>query len=99
MCIPLLDARRVAARMKSEMNSMTNCRSGWSMALLALGLVHCGSDDDVRAADARPDNPAGPPATTDGEPPIVETTLGPIDDPRGDTRAAGRRATTAARSG
>jgi hypothetical protein len=90
MCIPLLDARRVAARMNSEMNVMTNYQSGWSVALLALGLAHCGgSDDDARAADARPDDPAGPPATKDGEPPIVETTLGPIDDPRGDTPTSG----------
>jgi hypothetical protein len=61
------------------MKIMTNHPSGWSAALLTLGLAHCGSDAEQRPADAQPADPAAPPLMIDAEPPTLETALAPID--------------------
>jgi hypothetical protein len=90
MCISLLDASGVAARMSFRMKVMTNYPSGWSRALLALGLAHCGGPHvDAPAADPPPAVPPGPPVTIDGEPSVHEITLAPIDGPEGDTPTSG----------
>jgi hypothetical protein len=60
-----------------QMNTTTKHHSGWSAALLALGLAHCGSDGEP-PPDARPADPAALPMTIDAEPPMHET-LAPID--------------------